>query len=436
MKKQLLTLTFSALFVMSSNAVFAQVDHEEDDHHEAHQHVSEKEHDEHDHTSQVQEDDSDHSGHEHDEPEDKDHDEDGHDDHDSEAHIEEEHEGHEHEEHEEGGIALSATQADLADIQVQVLKPRKMDYQIYAPGEIQPNGYTNYLVSPRVESVVLKRHVALGEHVKKGQALVTLFSEVVADAQADYRVAKAEWMRVKILGKKAVGDKRYLTSQSEFEASQGKLIAYGMSEQEIKDLPKKKSTVLGVYTLSASTDGAVLSDDFHQGQLVTAGSTLMEVADEQELWVEARISPNKTLGLPAGTQALVKVAEGTFQARVAQEAHIIDENSRTRVIRLLVDNSSHRLHPGMFADVFFQFKTDKPVLAVTEDALMRGADGDWTVFVEHEEGQFEAQEIELGRSLGKWKEITGLEPGTRIVTKGAFFVASQIAKGGFDPHNH
>jgi len=68
--------------------------------------------------------------------------------------------------------------------------------------------------------------------------------------------------------------------------------------------------------------------------------------------------------------------------------------------------------------------------------LMRGADGDWTVFIEHEPGQFEPQEIELGRSLGQWREITGLEAGIRVVTKGAFFVASQIAKGGFDPHNH
>jgi len=414
MNKQLLTLTLSAIFFISSTPALAEDEHENahknDNHHETHQHVTEKEHDEHDH------------------------DEEEHGDHKGEAHGDEERT--EHEEHDESGVTLSAAQTSQAGIQVQVLAPRKMDYQVYAPGEIQANGYTNYLVSPRVDSVVLKRHVTLGEHVEKGQALVTLFSETVADAQAAYRVAQAEWQRVKLLGKKAVGDKRYVTARSAFEATQGKLTAFGLSKQAIKGLPKKKSTVLGVYTLNASTSGAVLSDDFHQGQLVLAGGKLMEVADEKELWVEARISPQKTLQLPAGTQALVKVAEGTFQARVAQEAHIIDQTSRTRVIRLLVDNSAHRLHPGMFADVFFQFKTDTPVLAVTEDALMRGADGDWTVFIEHEPGQFEPQEIELGRSLGQWREITGLEAGIRVVTKGAFFVASQIAKGGFDPHNH
>ncbi len=37
--------------------------------------------------------------------------------------------------------------------------------------------------------MVLRRHAALGDHVEKGQALVTLFSETVAQAQASYRVA-------------------------------------------------------------------------------------------------------------------------------------------------------------------------------------------------------------------------------------------------------
>jgi membrane fusion protein, heavy metal efflux system len=421
MNKQLLTLTLSAIFFISSSNAFAEDEHDNDGHHETHQHQTEAEHDEHDHAAEVTENSSDHS-----EQEDKSHDEDGHGDH----------EAHGDEELEENGVALSASQRSLADIEVQVLEPRKMDYQVYAPGEIQANGYTNYLVSPRVESVVLKRHVTLGEHVEKGQALVTLFSETVADSQAAYRVAQAEWQRVKLLGKKAVGDKRYVTARSGFEATQGKLTAFGLSKQAIKDLPKKKSTVLGVYTLNASTSGAVLSDDFHQGQLVAAGGKLMEVADEQELWVEARISPQKTLKLPAGTQALVKVAEGTFQARVAQEAHIIDQKSRTRVIRLLVDNSAHRLHPGLFADVYFSFTTKTPVLAVPESALMRGADGDWTVFVEQEPGQFKAHEVELGRSFGKWREVSGIAAGHPVVMKGAFFVASQIAKSGFDPHDH
>jgi len=32
--------------------------------------------------------------------------------------------------------------------------------------------------------------------------------------------------------------------------------------------------------------------------------------------------------------------------------------------------------------------------------------------------------------------VSGIEPGTRVVTAGAFFLASELAKSGFDIHNH
>ncbi|MBC8210411.1 MAG: efflux RND transporter periplasmic adaptor subunit [Gammaproteobacteria bacterium] len=339
-----------------------------------------------------------------------------------------------HDDHEEG-VALSRQQLSLAKIRVASLSAQQMDFQVYAPGEIKANGYTSYLVSPRVDSVVLRRSVALGDHVEKGKPLVTLFSETVAESQAAFRVANAEWQRVEKLGKKAIGDRRFIAAQTDYEAAYGRLIAYGLSQDAIQSLTRKNQN-LGEYTLYAAISGAVLSDDFHQGQRVEAGQALMELADEHELWVEARLAPTANLELPTGTLAQVRVGNEWFAARVAQEAHTIDPQTRTRVVRLLVNNDAHRLHPGLFADVYFVFTTEHAVLAVPEAALMRSADGDWTVFVETEAGQFKAQEVVLGRSLGQWREINGVAAGTRVVIEGAFFVASQIAKGGFDPHNH
>lgn len=367
----------------------------------------------------------------------------GHEDHDDEHESEDAHDDHDggHDSQKESeGVKLSAKQQALASINVKALKHRTMNYQVYAPGEIKANGYTSYLVSPRVDSIVIRRHVALGDHVEKGQDLVTLFSETVADAQATFRVASSEWKRVKKLGRKAVGDKRFILAQTDHEAAYGRLLAYGLSETAIQSLSTQPYTkeihVLGEYTLIAVNHGAVLSDDFHQGQRVESGQALMELADEKALWVEARLAPTAQLALSVGTNATVKVGNDWFDAKVIQEAHTIDPITRTRVVRLLVNNDSHRLHPGLFADVYFSFATKSPVLAVPESALMRSADGDWTVFVESKPGQFTAQEVELGRSLGKWREITDIKPGTRVVMEGAFFVASQIAKGGFDPHNH
>ena len=325
----------------------------------------------------------------------------------------------------------------LASIQVEQLTPQKVDYQLYAPGEILLNGYTSYRVSPRVASVVVRRHVALGDHVDQGEALITLFSEEVAQSQAVFRKAEAEWRRVQKLGRKTVGDRRYIDAKNSFAAAKATLLAYGLSQADIEQLTKEASPQLGEYTLYAKTSGAVLADNFEQGQRIESGAPLITLANEEQLWVEARLPANLAVTLNKGLQANIVVGDYHTQGSVSQEAHTIDPQTRTRVVRLVVENREHRLHPGQFAEVYFRFKTQDPVLAVPETALMRGADGDWTVYVEGDQaGEFEPKEVELGRSLGKLREITGIQAGSRIVTQGAFFVTSQMAKGGFDPHNH
>jgi RND family efflux transporter MFP subunit len=391
------------------------------------QDVKEHEDDHDDHEKGHEEEKDDHDEHEHEKghEEDKgDHDEHGH-----------EGDNKEEEEHEEG-ITIDPKKMSLANIKVESVKPEYQFSTVYAPGEIKANGYKSYVVSPRTESVIISRHAALGEHVDKGQKLVTLFSESMSQAQADYLIASTEWQRIKKLGNKTVSESRLLQAETTYNASYGKLIALGLTEKAIKSISNKDIKAFGQYTLTAQREGVVLQDDFIQGQRVDAGDTVMLLADEKKLWVEAKVSPNKKLNLSIDSPAVLKLEGQSYNAKVIQEAHTIDPITRTRIIRLGVENSDDNLHSGMFVKVYFQFATKQKVMAVPEEALIRSADGDWTVFVEDHPGEFKAVEVELGRALGGFREIIGLDSGTRIVTKGAFFVASEIAKGGFDPHNH
>ena len=112
------------------------------------------------------------------------------------------------------GIALSERSMALAQIKVAPLQARTHNKTLYAPGELKANGYSSYIVSARTESVVIERHAMLGEHVNQGQPLVTLFSETMANAQADYLVAASEWQRVKQLDNRAVSESARLKAQS------------------------------------------------------------------------------------------------------------------------------------------------------------------------------------------------------------------------------
>lgn len=389
-------------------------------------------------------------------------------------------------------LSFTNQQMQMANIKVAEISPRFMDKRLYAPGEIQANGYTSYVVSPRVESVIVRRHAILGEHVEKGQPLVTLFSETVAEAQALYRIAYADWQRAKKVGNSVISDSQLLNAETDFIAAYSRLKAYGLTDKAIDLVANDHGSLLGEYSLRAERSGAVLSDDFQQGQRVSAGDSIMVLTDENELWVEARLAANNQALLVKGTQAQVVLTSSdnqsaVYQAEVIQQAHTIDPKTRTRVVRLKVSNNNHRLHPGLFVDVYFSLMTQTPILAVPETALLRSADGDWVVYVQqntehndaeqheqHEEDEghnereekhaeendldqhghdeetdkivFTAQEVELGalyRTYSQeakewlgWREISGISEHSNIAITGAFFIASQGAKSGFDPHNH
>ncbi|MFT5757761.1 MAG: cobalt-zinc-cadmium efflux system membrane fusion protein [Alteromonadaceae bacterium] len=346
--------------------------------------------------------------------------------------------------HDEQTIVLSNEQMDLAEIKISLVSEQEMNLSLYAPGEVKANGYTSYYVSPRVESIILQRHVTLGDEVENGQPLVTLFSESVAQAQATYRIAYADWQRVKNLNSDIVSNKNKLSAQTQHIAATSQLKAYGLSTAAIDIIVKDSSSALGEYTLNAQRSGAVLSDDFHQGQRIDAGETIMILADESQLWVEAKLPASEKSSLPKGTRANLSIGNESYQAKVIQTAHNIDSITRTRIVRLLVDNEKDQLHSGMFVDVSFLLKTKKPVMVLPQSALTRSADGDWQVFVAITNNSFIAVEVELGVVLQSTKskilepeqEVIGLTPGTKVVTQGAFFIASQAAKSGFDIHNH
>lgn len=334
------------------------------------------------------------------------------------------------------GIALSERSMALAQIKVAPLQARTHNKTLYAPGELKANGYSSYIVSARTESVVIERHAMLGEHVNQGQPLVTLFSETMANAQADYLVAASEWQRVKQLDNRAVSESARLKAQSQYNASYGQLIALGLTTEAIDTISKDNIASFGQYSLVAQTSGVVLNDDFTQGQRVEAGQSIMTIADESSLWVEAKVAPYSDGAINKATAVSIVVNGRTYPAKVIQEAHVIDPTTRTRVIRLKVDNPQDKLHAGMFVDVHFTFASTTPILALPQSALMRGSDGDWQVFVQQSPGEFLPVEVELGERFGRYQQISGVPAGVNVAMTGAFFISSQLAKSGFDPHNH
>lgn len=341
-------------------------------------------------------------------------------------------------EHDEAQLVrLSAEQRKMAGIVSDVLLLQPVAGEIRAPGEIQLNDYLTTRVTPRVAAQIVERHARLGDPVEVGQLLVTLSSVEMAQAQGDLLVAEREWRRVKKLGREVVSDQRYTEARVARELARARVLAFGMTDAQLKQLASgDASQANGSFQLLAAQPGTIMRDHFVVGELIEPGRVLFEISDEAVLWVEAKLTPGQALQVTAGSTATVAVGGETFQGRVTQVHHALDEDTRTLGVRIEVPNPDDRLHPGLFVDVRIAGRDAAPVLAVPSEAVLRSPDGDWMVFVEHQAGEYKPVEVEVLHTVDGRAVIDGVEPGTRVVTQGTFFLQSELAKAGFNIHNH
>lgn len=389
--------------------------------------------------------------------------EEGHDDHGDKGHQhEKEDHGHEddgHEEkghddqgggHDEGGddghghgeaasdAELSDAQRRMAGIETMIVKRQSLGDAITAPGEAKLNAYRSTKVTPRTPAQVMKRHARLGDHVKEGQPLVTLSSVEMAEAQGALMEANVELRRVEKLGRKVVSEKRFVSAQIAYQQAYAKVSAYGMTKKQIESLIKTDDAAraTGEFHLLSFQDGTIISDDFVVGELIQPGHLLMEISDESVLWIEARLTPEDAARISLGSPARVQVGKHWLSGKVTQARHTLDEATRTLAVHIEVANQNDELHPGQFVTAVIEGKGELQGLVVPLAAVLRSPDGDWQVLVESAPGRFESKEVEVLRTVGDQMLIDGLAEGTTIVSKGAFFVQSEIAKSGFEVHNH
>lgn len=355
------------------------------------------------------------------------------------VHASEGHEEHAGEEgHEENLAELSPEQIKTAGIETMAVQTGDVADIIIAPGEVMLNAYRTSKVAPRIEAQIVERHARLGDHVEKGQPLVTLSSVEVASAQGELLVADREWKRVRKLGRKVVSERRYLEAQVARQQAYARLRAYGMTDIQIEELLKQgdSSRATGELVLLSPQSGTVIADDFIVGELAEPGRELFTITDESVLWVDARLTPEDAVNVRTGAPARVRVDGQWLDGKVIQAQHRLDESTRTLAVRIEVANPEDQLHPGQFVRVEIQSSRHKSGITVPVAAVLRSPDGDWQVFVEEAPGRYRPREVEVLRTVGDRLVVGGLKDGDRIVTRGAFFIQSEIAKSGFEIHNH
>jgi cobalt-zinc-cadmium efflux system membrane fusion protein len=304
-------------------------------------------------------------------------------------------------------------------------------------------------VSSQMEGMVKKVHVALGDAVKAGQALLEIESVAVGESQAAFLeaqgllvLARRNFKRVSDLhAGKIASEKEYLQAQQEVdaagiraEAALGRLTRLGMDPVEARAL--SSGNAQGRLVLRSPMKGQVLLMHAVPGEVARTEESLVTVGDNSTVWVWADLY-ERDISSVIRAQAAGKMAASVsvraypgeeFAGTVDLISPAMDESSRTVKARVEVKNNEGRLLAGMFADVRMFLPGTEETLAVPSAAVLED-EGRSFVFIHHKGEYYVRRPVTVGRSWAGWVEIKkGLEPGQTVVAEGAFLLKSDVLR--------
>ncbi len=260
----------------------------------------------------------------------------------------------------------------------------------------------------------------VGQAVRKGEPLFSLYSPDLLAAQEEYLLA----LRTREALRKAGGA----------AADGDDLVASARRKLELWDVPaselermERTGTPMKDLTFRAPHAGVITKRDAIPGMRVNAGDMPIELVDLGRVWVVADVYETEIrhlqLGMPA-TLTLEAYPDRTFRGRVAFIAPRLDPATRTIAVRLEFPNPTGELKPDMFGEVVLH-GTSRRGLRIPGDAVIDSGTRE-IVFVSLGDGRFQPRQVELGDADGDRVEVVkGLSEGERVVTRANFLIDSE-----------
>ena len=195
----------------------------------------------------------------------------------------------------------------------------------------------------------------------------------------------------------------------------------------------------GSFVVRAPIDGVVARRDAATGANVTAGTILFRVVDAFRIQVVGQIPEAEAARARLGTAAEIELPghEPRIPAGpLASVGKVLDPQSRTVPITFAFDNGGAALPVGQAVALHLLMSAAPPRPVVPAAALVDDA-GRPIVFVQLEGETFERRAVTLGPRSGDVVQIlSGVKPGERVVTKGAYLVRLASLSTSVPAHGH
>ena len=325
-------------------------------------------------------------------------------------------------------VHLNAEQARALGVVYTRVRREPLERTIRTVGRIEAAEPRIADITPKIDGFVERLLVnTTGERVRRGQALLTIYSPKLVAAQEELLTAKRLAARID-----STAGEAWTNARTMLDAARRRLAYWDITASQIARI-EEGGEVTKTLTLVAPVNGIVLEKSVLEGQQVKPGERLYRIADLSEVWVEGDVFEQDLQFVSEGLQAHIEVTAYPgvhMMGRVSFVYPTVDERSRTNRIRLTVPNSELKLKPGMFATIYVDARIGEDVITVPRDAVVITGERN-LIFHRHEDGSLHPHEVVLGARAGDRVQILqGLEEGEMIVASANFLIDAESRLAG------
>ena len=316
------------------------------------------------------------------------------------------------------------------------IQPKSFRQVIKASGEVQAaQGNESTIVANVAGVVSFQRSVTEGMQVGKGATIMTISASKLQDgdpaerARIAYEAAKADFDRASRLVESQI------VSQKEFNAIKEKYENAKVAYEAIA----KNQTESGV-AVSAPMGGYIKNLLVKEGDYVAVGQPLATVTQNNRLFLRADVSERYYKYLNGITSANFKTPyDNQVYELESLNGKLLSYGKSSGSFYVPVtfsfDNKGDII-PGSFVEIYLLSKDMENTIVLPVEALTE-EQGLYFIYIQKCAESYKKQEVKLGASNGKEVQIlSGVNPGDKVVVKGAYHVKLASASNALPAHSH
>jgi len=297
-------------------------------------------------------------------------------------------------------------------------------------GEVRPRVESR--LGFRVAGKIVRRQAELGQRVKAGQVLAQLDAQdyqlaanaaqaQVAAATTNRDLAAADFKRYA-----ALRDQNFI-SGAELERRETALKAAQAQLDQAKAQLASQGNQAGYATLVADVSGVITAVEAEPGQVVSAGTPVVRIAQDGPRDVVFSVPEDKVTAIRPGSDVKVRLwsAEGNFSGKVREVAASADPVTRTYAVKVGLDAAAQ---PPLGATAYVAPQAlsmaGAQVIKLPTSALRQEGKGTAVWVLDKASMTLRSQPVEIATADGNEAVIAaGLQPGMTVVSAGVHVLA-------------